>query len=64
LKDPNHADTHFALAAILFKEGSWKACEMHVGRALEIDSRHTGAMKLRADLSMLVRSQVATKQTF
>jgi tetratricopeptide (TPR) repeat protein len=60
-KDPNHADSHFALGALLFKEGSWKACELHVARALEIDPRHAGAMKLRADLNSLVRSQSVPK---
>jgi tetratricopeptide (TPR) repeat protein len=60
-KDPNHADSHFALGALLFKEGSWKACELHVARSLEIDPRHAGAMKLRADLNSLVRSQSVPK---
>lgn len=58
-KDPNHADTHFALAALLFKEGSWKACEIHTTRALEINPKHDRALKLRSDLNSLVRNQSA-----
>ncbi len=53
-KEPNHADSHYALAVLLFKEGSWKLCEMHAARALEIDPRHARAMKLRSDLTSLV----------
>lgn len=60
-KEPNHAASHFALSVLLFKEGSWKACELHVTRTLECDPRHTGALKLRADLNTLVRSQVTSK---
>ncbi len=58
-KDPNHADSHFALAALLFKEGSWKACEIHATRATEIDPKHERAIKLKSDLNALVRNQTA-----
>ncbi len=58
-KDPKHADSHYALAVLLFKEGSWKACETHVKHAVEIDPKHDRAMKLHSDLNTLVRTQVA-----
>ncbi len=55
-RDPNHADNHFALGALLFKENNWKQADFHLGRALELRPGHAGATKLKADLKNLVRN--------
>jgi Flp pilus assembly protein TadD len=49
--DPKNLEIRFALAAVLFKERNWGACEQALAALLKIDPSHSNAKKLRDELT-------------
>jgi tetratricopeptide (TPR) repeat protein len=49
--DSKNLEIRFALAAVLFKERNWGACEQALAALLKIDPAHSNAKKLRDELT-------------